>query len=421
MRILLLALLPLACQYAQERLTLGEAEATALRQNPRLRSAVFQTAASRAQVQQVKGTLQPFAAANVTSSIADHGSRIGAGGLNASSIFSRFGAGLALNQTLYDFGRTSKLAESASTRADAQASVEDQTRGQIRWEVRQAYIRVLGIQKTLEVARATIATRELTRRQIQALVDSQLRSTLDLQFAEVIVGEAEVTAARLEGDLSAAQAALSSAMGFVESKIYVLAELSGEFDWTDDPESLVREALSSRPDITARKRLSLAARQFAESERRLILPSVSAAGAFGFIPAGDPRLQSRYGGLGVNLNIPLFNGHTFEARRQEADARADATDQDLRDLELRVSREVRTAFADASNVRRRIALTEKQLAQTRRLLSMAKLRYTNGLSTIVEVNQAELAQLSGELAATAARYDFALSCATLDFVAGRLR
>lgn len=423
MRVLSVAMLLLTAVLltAQDRLTIEEAEQIAIKQHPRLRSAAFQTAASRAQVQQIKGTLQPFVSGVLTSSIADHGSRIGAGGLNAPDLFTRVGTGLAINQTLYDFGRTAKLAESASTRADAQSSVEDQARSQIRWEVRQSYIRVLGIQKSLTVARTTISARDLVRRQIQAQVDSQLRSTLDLQFAEVAVGDAEVTAARMEGDLSGAQAVLISALGFTAPRSFVLEELTDEYAWNDDVDALVRDAISTRPDIIARKRLYAAASQFAESERKSALPSVSAMGALGFIPAGDPRLRTRYGGLGINVNIPIFNGRTIEARHQEAVARAESSGQDVRDLELRLSREVRTAFAEAANVKARIGLAERQLGQTRRLLSMAQLRYKNGLGSIVEVNQAELTQLSAELAATAARYDFALACTTLDFVTGKLR
>ena len=125
--------------------------------------------------------------------------------------------------------------------------------------------------------------------------------------------------------------------------------------------------------------------------------------------------------MGLNLNIPIFNGRTVDARHQEAVARADSASYDVRDLELRVAREVRTAFAEAANAKRQIGLSEKQLAQARRLYSMTQLRYQNGLGTIVEVNQAEFAQLSAELAATAARYSYLAACATLDLVSGKLR
>lgn len=420
MKLFLLALIPLL-SIAQDRLSLDEAERIAIAQHPRLKAAASQTRAVRSQVQQVKGTLQPFVSANFTGSVADHGSRIGAGGLNASSIFSRFGSGIALTQNLYDFGRTSKLAESATTRVESQAALEDMTRAQLRWEVRQAYLRVLAIQRSLKVASAAVESRTLARRQIEALVKNNLRSTLDLQFAEVALGDAEVAAARLEGDLASALATLTTSMGIDSAKQYVLDDVVEDYQLPAEAETSVREALVTRPDLVSRRKQLAAANQFAESERRLIYPSLTAAGAFGFVPVGDPRLQTRYGGLGVTLSVPLLNGKTFDARRQEAVARAESVSHEVRDLELRVAREVRSAYADAANARRQIGLSEKQLAQARRLMSMTQLRYQNGLGTIVEVNQAEFAQLSAELAATTARYNYLAACTTLQLAAGGLR
>lgn len=421
MRIAGLLFLAVTALGGQDRLTLDEAERIALQQHPRIRAAQFLTAASRAQVQQVKGTLQPFLSGNVTASAADHTSRIGAGGLNASSLFSRFGSGLAVGQTLFDFGRTARLAESISSRADAQQATQSTVRSQVLLEVRQAYYRVLELQRSLDLSRSALTSRQLLRRQIQALVENQLRSTLDLQFAELAVSEAEVAVARFEGELQSAAAVLATALGFTEDRQFVLAD-SAEFpELGGSADSLVKEALASRPDLASRRLQHTAAKEFAESEKRLVLPSVTATGVFGFIPAGDPRLRTRYGGLGLNLNVPVFNGRTFAARRQEADARAGAAEQDARELELRAAREVRTAFSDAMNAYRRIALSDKQVAQARRLYLMADTRYKAGLGTIVELNQAELAQLSAELNAANTRYAYLTARSVLDFAVGRLK
>jgi len=287
--------------------------------------------------------------------------------------------------------------------------------------VRQAFLRVLSAQKSLAVARAAVDSRSLIRKQIQALVDSQLRSTLDLQFAEVAVGDAQVGAARLEGELTAAEAVLSTTLGFPGPKKFALQDVLDAPVLQADLETLVQEAMNTRPDLSSRRKLSKAAKDFADGEKRLTMPTVSATGVFGYVPAGDPRLQTRYGGAGVNLSIPIFNGKTLEARKQEANARAESVSAEVRDLELRVEQEVRTAFAEATNALRQINLAELQVQQAKRLQSMTDLRYKNGLGTIVELNQAEFSRLSAELAAAAARYSFFASQANLALVSGRLR
>ncbi|HYZ85771.1 MAG TPA: TolC family protein, partial [Bryobacteraceae bacterium] len=311
--LIVLSCVPLLSQTAsRERLTLADAEQLAIRNHPRLQSARFQANALRAQVPQVKAALAPVLVGNLTGSAADNGSRLGAGGLNASSLFSRFGAGIGVSQTLYDFGRTNKLAESAALRADAQDVTVDAVRGELILQIRQAYLRVLETQRALQLGQQSLQSRQLIRRQVQAFTENQLRSTLDLQFAEVAVSEAETLLARLEGELEAANATLAAALGFIDERRFELEEVSQPVMLPLSVDSLVEEALNTRPELIARRRQQEAARQFAVSESRLTLPSVSTTGAFGFIPTGDPRLRSRYGGLGLNINIPVFNGRIFD-------------------------------------------------------------------------------------------------------------
>jgi outer membrane protein TolC len=166
--LIVLSCVPLLSQTAsRERLTLADAEQLAIRNHPRLQSARFQANALRAQVPQVKAALAPVLVGNLTGSAADNGSRLGAGGLNASSLFSRFGAGIGVSQTLYDFGRTNKLAESAALRADAQDVTVDAVRGELILQIRQAYLRVLETQRALQLGQQSLQSRQLIRRHSQ--------------------------------------------------------------------------------------------------------------------------------------------------------------------------------------------------------------------------------------------------------------
>ncbi|HYZ84987.1 MAG TPA: TolC family protein, partial [Bryobacteraceae bacterium] len=110
-----------------------------------------------------------------------------------------------------------------------------------------------------------------------------------------------------------------------------------------------------------------------------------------------------------------------DARRQEAEARARSAGQDTRDLELRIAREVRTAYAEARNAQRRMSLAERQSQQSIHLFRLAQARYEAGLGNIVEVNQAELARFTAELGVEDARYGLLGATAVLDFAIGRLR
>src|SRR5215472_13127749 len=58
--------------------------------------------------------------------------------------------------------------------------------------------------------------------------------------------------------------------------------------------------------------------QLRDRRRDLWFPTISAVGAAGPTPVGADQLAPRYAAAGVNVNIPIFNGHLFGALRSEA-------------------------------------------------------------------------------------------------------
>jgi outer membrane protein len=65
---------------------------------------------------------------------------------------------------------------------------------------------------------------------------------------------------------------------------------------------------------------------------------------------------------GVNINIPVWNGGLFSAQRAEAEERAAAAENDVRDLSIQIAREVRIAWLEASTAARRLDVTSRLLA-----------------------------------------------------------
>ena len=66
-------------------------------------------------------------------------------------------------------------------------------------------------------------------------------------------------------------------------------------------------------------------------------------GVVGDTPVRNHVLSNWYGAVGVNLEIPLFNGFQYTARAREASLREQATQDRLLDLQNRISRDVRTS------------------------------------------------------------------------------
>lgn len=402
-------------------LTLREAEQIALKNHPRIRAAEFRAQASAAVIEQTRAAFYPVLSGSLTATHAQELTRLSAGNLQDSSLSSRSAGGLSLLQMVSDFGRSSQL--TASSRSHAQSLREEVafSRTRVLLHVREVFLRALLAQSILRSARKNLETRQITARQITRLAESNLRSSLDASFADVNVSEAELVVVRAENDLAASLAQLSAGMGLNEPGNYIPQPAANPGPLELSPELLIRKGRENRPDLAVLRYRYEGAKRFAEAERRLKLPTVSALGVTGLVPFGERRLPSSYGAFGVNVSFPLFNGGLFQARHTEAALRSQEVSQEVRDLEIRVSAAVRVAWLNAQTAWRRLAVTQRLAEQAQRSLRLAQTRYELGLSSIIEISQAQLNQVNAEIAGSAAQYEYQIQLSVLDYETGSLR
>ena len=93
----------------------------------------------------------------------------------------------------------------------------------------------------------------------------------------------------------------------------------------------------------------------------------------------------------------------------------------MRDLENRVSRDVRVALLDAQTGFQRLDLTNQLLEQASLAQELAEARYNLGLSSIVELTQAQLNKTRAEIEQASARYDYQARTAALRYQTGTLK
>lgn len=402
------------------KLTLKEAEELALRNHPRALSAALLAEASKSGVSEARAPLYPQVAGVLTGVAAEHGTTLSAGTVQTSSLYSRVAVGVGVTQLVTDFGRTGNLVASAKARAAAQESNAANTRAAIRITVDLAYYQALSADAVLKVAQAVLENRQLLLRQVRALAESAMQSTLDVSFAEVTASEAELGVVRADNDARGAQARLAAALGSEQADGFDLADEPLPAPLDPDPEALRVQALKRRPDLAALVSSRDAARKFARAESALGRPTLGLVAVAGALPDTDPRLKSVYSAAGLNMSVPILNGKLYAARRTEAELRAEAAEKDVQDLAVQISEQVRVAWLEAATAFRRLDVTARLLAQSEKALRLARTRYEAGLGSIVELNQAQLSEVSARIAAAGAKYDYLSRRAALAFVTGAL-
>lgn len=409
-----------AASASAQTLTLKQAEEAARQHHPQIQA---QQAAARAAgqiVREAKSSYFPTVFGSVTGAEAQDGSRIAAGGLNNPVIYDRFATGVTVSQLVTDFGRTHALSDSASLFAQAQDQTVTTRRADALVRVDRAYFNVLRAQAVLRVARDTVGTRQVVADQVTALAASNLKSSLDVSFARVNLAEAQLFLVQAQNDVKSADADLSAAMGSADDREYALADEPLPPP-PQDESALVAAALRDRPEVAAARFSSEAVARFADAEGSLSLPSISAIGTFGAIPYRQDTLNDHYAAAGVNLNVPIFNGSLYPARHAEAMFRAEAERQRLADIQNQISRDVRVAWLDARSAFERLALTDQLLEQATLALDLAQARYNLGLSSIVELTQAQLSKTQAEIAKASARFEYQTRTAVLKYQTGALR
>ena len=417
--------LPVSLRAADEsrHLTLQQAEQIALAQHPRISMANLTALAARQAAKEVRSAYLPniYASATAVGTADPNNTRIAAGALNNPLIYEREADGVTVSQLITDFGRTSELTKSARLHTRAEEMNLEATREQILLEVNNAYFSGLAAQSVLEVARETVKSRQLVLQQIQTLATNKLKSDLDVSFAKVDFNQAEILLAKATNDLKAGFAVLATLLAERRPETFVLADEPMPPRITNDVAELILEALNRRPDLARLRYQSEAAKELAKAEGKLLYPSVSAVGTAGVIPTGAPQLASDYAVAGVNLNLPLYTGGLYAARRREAELKAKAADEDLRDREDNIIRDLQVTKLNLEYSYDRLALTRQLLQNANEALELAQARFKGGISSIIELSQAELNQTSAQIAEAGARYDYQIQHSALDFQLGRLR
>ncbi len=406
---------------AAQKLTLKDAEALALRNHPVLQAATYQAEAAKQVTREEKSAYYPSATGSLTGAEAISNSRISAGYLNNPLILNRYSNGLEVHQLITDFGRTSNLVASARLGAKAASESAQQTAQDVLLAVNRAYFGVLRAEAVLKVAEETVKARQVLTDQVTTLEKNKLKSMLDVSFAQVNLAQARLLLVQAQNDQRAAYAELANALGLANPQPYDLGEEPMPDAPPTDPTDLIVQALQNRPDLSSARFTHEAALRYARAERDLWMPTINATGAAGLTPAYEAPLSDRYAAAGINVNIPIFNGFLFSARHQEASLRAKAADQDLRDLADRVGRDVRTAWLNAGTAYQRLAVTAQLLQQATLALNLAQGRYKLGLSSIVELSQAQLNLTQAQIDDTSAKYDFQIQSAVLSYQTGQLR
>jgi outer membrane protein TolC len=403
---------------------LPDAMAFALRNNPRLRSA-------RAAIQRAQGQEQvafsPFLPQidllgqyGVTSSNLGPGSPGYTGFLRAinDEPHSYQETEVALQWTLYDFGRTGGGYRQAVARERITELQLTRAGQAVEFEVAAAYLDVL-------LARASRRVQEDAVRRAKAFLDDAearrkggVALKEDVLRAEVQLSESrEALVLTREREYSAV-ARLNNAMGRNAGWPLEVIDLELQPPVPGPLAELLEQAAAQRPEVGAARQAVAAAQAGLQAARGQFLPRIFVRASVGNT-SGQNVETGWQEGAGLHVEAPLYAGGRHRGELQSAEADIEAAFADAQVILDAISLQVNVAYRGVVAARERIDLARTAAVQAEENLRLVRVRYRNGNATPTDIVDSEAALTRSQQRFFSATYTYLAALARLDYALGR--
>jgi outer membrane protein TolC len=408
---------------AQDKpLTLDEAVKLALERNERALSTQEDVNAANARVGQARSFFLP--ALTSTSGYTRRAYEVRRVVGDTEVVISRFNAlseTLALSMTLFD---ASNMVAASAVRSQRNATVAAaaESRRQLAFEVRQAFLATLGTSQVQEASVRRFAFAKQSLEAAKARFQAGLTSVNDVTRAELEYATAEVGVTQVQGQVETSTLQLGyllDAPDAVHGRL-VVPEFLIEAATAEaaNTEALVAEALARRLDVGSLRWLASAQHSLAKVPTLDWLPTLSASGRYSI--TNEPSFNNRNWNwtAGATLTWNLFDGLARVGQRQEQKALAKLADLDLQAATRRVDVEVRQALVSLAN--QRASLKQASVAQevARKNASETTELYRQGLASALQVADAIVSLFEAEVAFVQERYGLGVAFLNLEAALG---
>jgi multidrug efflux system outer membrane protein len=298
------------------------------------------------------------------------------------------------------WGRTRRSAEAA--RFDLRAREEDArfTTVSLVADVATAYLQLRELDESVRITDETLITRRATlalarRRYAQGVI-----SELDVRQFEAALADPAATLAALALQRAQAETRLSALLGRAPGTIPRGRPLADVAQAVTAPDSIAAALIASRPDVMASQREWQAsiARVGAAGAGRL--PDVSGTVQYGAIRVTAPNIPAATNetyALQLGVSIPVFDGSRLVSQERVARARADQARSQYEQTVLTALHEAADALNGLRFGRDELAARATQVAALLSAYAMAEQRYQSGVSSYLEVLDAQRTLFGAQL------------------------
>ena len=412
-------------------LTLGEAITMGLANNPRITAVQSQVDASEARVSQARSCFFPrldiSQSFNRTNPMWAFGTKLNQEittsedfdpeRLNVSDEIDNFAATVSVSVPVYDRGENWIELNQAKLDHEAFSLSADRIRQQVIVDIVISYFdALLAHENLLVVVHQTLETAKANLKMVRSRFESGLVVKSDLLRAEVRIAELEQQRLQAQSQVDVANTVLNAAMGIEIDRSFQLQTLLERT--SEKPDLLttwISTSLENRPDLKKIRLQEIIAQKEVKKAKAAHLPGLYLLGSYDINSEDFGETGNNYT-VGAIMRFNLFSGFDAQSKGKEADVRRTQTM--AQQLEQDIKVETRQAFLRAQSAYGCIGVAKAAVAQADEGLRVARDHYENGLSTIVNLLDAEVALQQARNNYLRSLHDFKVAMARLNLAAG---
>jgi multidrug efflux system outer membrane protein len=394
--------------------TLNSLEQRALHDSPNVRAAAQRLVQAQAQLGVVRAgqlpTVNAQAGISNTRSSAETSQGLALG--HRSIAGNNYSAGLGFSWELDLWGRVRRIVEASDAQALAAQDDRDAVMVMLSSQVAGAYWQLRGLDAELAILRNALATRRESQELIEARFNAGLSNELDVSRTRIERANAEADLHEAQRQRNTLEHALAVLVGASPSAPIIAPSQEAALDKTlpqppGIPVGLPASLLGQRPDLAASVETLRSFNAQIGVAQGAFYPALSLTGNYGYASESLRNLaqgSARQFSIGpLALSLPVFDAGRNRANLKLAQARYDEAVANHEGRLLTALREVEDALSDVQQRQQQSeAQIQAQQAASRALL-VAQARFDRGVSTYLDVTDAQRSSLSADRAAAQIR------------------
>jgi len=402
-----------------DTLTVERSVEIALKNNPQIKIAESNFESTDAGFVSARSVLFPQVSLN--SGWVRNGGNFFQGPSVREATYENYSYGFAMNQLLYDFGKSySKISANSDLK---NASLQDLSSAKqtIILNTYTAFYNYLQALRIRDVSKESLKQAEEHLRQAEKFFEVGKKPQFDVLKAKTDAANAKVSLINSENNVVVAKLQFENTLNIKLNNNFVLKDVLEVIKDSVDFASAMNTAIQSRPELISAKYKIEANKSLVSSAWSANLPAISMTGGYNWRTYDLKKSFLDSWNLGVSLSLPIFQGFGLQSGIDQAKANLKNSEAQLEYVNRNIELDVQQQYYSLHLAEAKIEAAKSLLRQAEETLNIAEGRYKQEIGSPIEITDARITLLNSQVIHIQALYDYQIASIRLKKAMGILK